>query len=109
MRPPCLPCAPGTERKSKAIEFDFDPNYTHEKARVQQLTAVLRAPMFDGFQMPSHTQGSETAAMYKLLLLRPSAMAYSDTLTEEMAELEAFAPMRSPLPDGPQEYFAPAT
>ena len=109
MRLPCLPCAPGTERKSKAIEFDVDPNYTHAKTRVQRLTTVLRVPMFDGFQMPSHTQDSETAAMYKQLLLRPSAIAYSDTLTEEMAELEAFAPMCSPLPDGSREYFTPAT
>eukprot|EP00959_Pyramimonas_sp_CCMP1952_P286398 5988500-Pyramimonas_sp.AAC.1 len=65
--------------------------------------------MFDGFPMPSQAQDSETAAMYKRLLLRPSALAHSDTLTEEMAELQAFAPMCSPLPDGSQEYFTPAT
>eukprot|EP00959_Pyramimonas_sp_CCMP1952_P437038 9150677-Pyramimonas_sp.AAC.1 len=65
--------------------------------------------MFDGFQMPSHTQDSETAAMYKQLLLRPLAIARSDTLTEEMTELEAVAPMCSPLPDGSREYFTPAT
>ena len=104
-----MPCAPGTERKPTAIFFEFDPNYTHAKTRVQRLTTVLRVPMFDGFQMPSHTQDSETAAMYKQLLLRPSAIVYRDTLTEESAELEAFAHMCSPLPDGSREYFTPAT
>ena len=109
MRLPCLPCAPGTERKSKGNEFEFDSNYTHAKTRVQRLTAELRVPMFDGFLMPSHLQDSETAAMYKQLLLRPSAIAYSDTATEDGAELEAFAHMCSPLPDGSREYFTPAT
>ena len=100
---------PGTERKPKAIEFEFDPNYTHAKTRIQRLTTVFRVPMFDGFQMPSHVQDSETAAMYKQLLLRPSAIAYSDTVTEDSAELEAFAHMCSPLPGGSREHFTPAT
>ena len=104
-----MPCPPGTERKPKAIEFEFDPNYIHAKTRIQRLTTVFRVPMFDGFQMPSHVQDSETAAMYKQLLLRPSAIAYSDTLTEERAELEAFAHLCSPLPADSREYFTPST
>ena len=100
---------PGTERKRKALEFEFDPNYTHAKTRIQRLNNMLRVPMFDGFLMPSHSQDAETAAMYKQLLLRPSAMAYSDSLTEERAVFEMFSHLCSPLPEGCREYFSPAT
>ena len=99
----------GKERQLKALEFEFDPNYTHANTRVQRLTTVLRVPMFDGFQMPTYEQDSETAAMYKQLLLRPSAIAYHDGLEDERAEQEAFSHLCSPLPDESSEHFSPST
>ena len=51
-------------------------------------------PLFEGLTMPSSNVDSETAAMYKQLLLRPLAVPDVDE-PEDLRLIQAFAPLCS--------------
>ena len=50
-------------------------------------------PKYDGFTMPSSTFDSETAAMYKSLLLRPLSVVEPNGQAEDLRFAAAFDPL----------------
>ena len=61
---------------------------------LQRLATEFRVPLFEGFTMPSSNVDSETAAMFKQLLLRPLSVPQSDD-PEDVRVVQAFAPLCS--------------
>ena len=62
---------PGPAPTPRFVDFDFAPGYSLASTHSQRLATELRVPLFEGFAMPSQNVCSETAAMYKQLLLKP--------------------------------------
>ena len=60
------------------IDIDFSPDYKLHRTHKQRIATEFRVPMFEGFTMPPSTFDSETAAMYKSLLLRSFSVQVTD-------------------------------
>ena len=97
----------GKETRPRHVEIPFSDDYVHFNTRVQRVATIFRVPMMDGFVMPWSVQDSETAAMYKQLLLRPLAVPRDDRPPDQR-EQAAFEPMCCPLPDESAAAFSPS-
>ena len=83
------------ERASpRYVDIEFAERYSMHTTHLQRLATEFRVPLFEGFTMPSSNVDSETAAMYKQLLLRPLSVPQSD-VPEEVKVRNAFAPLCS--------------
>lgn len=59
-------------KRSGHIDIPFMSEYSLSVTHMQRLAAEFRVPLFEGFTMPSANVDSETASMYKQILLRPT-------------------------------------
>ena len=66
------------EKPPDYVEFDFSPDYKLYTTHRQRITPELRVPMFQGYLMSPSTVDSESAAMFKSLLLRPFSVEPGD-------------------------------
>jgi len=80
------------------VDMEFAPSYALKTTHLQRLATEFRVPLFEGYTMPSATVCSESAALYKQLLLRPLAVASSDE-PEDVQLVQTFAAF-CPPPDG---------
>ena len=60
------------------IDIDFSPDYKLHRTHKQRIATEFRVPHFEGFTMPPSTEDSETAAMFKSLLLRAISVEVND-------------------------------
>ena len=86
---------PNQKPTRRFIEIPFASHYALRNTHLQRLATEFRVPLFEGFTMPSCDVDSETAAMYKQLLLRPLAMPGDDD-AEDKRLVRAFAPISCP-------------
>ena len=68
------PVVPGP----RFIDIDFSPDYKLHRTHKQRIATEFRIPLYEGFTMPPSTRDSETAAMYKSLLLRGFSIKQSE-------------------------------
>ena len=73
-------------------DIEFSPDYKLHHTHRQRLASEFRVPLYEGFTMPPSTRDSETAAMYKSLLLRDLSVEQGDK-PEDVRFEEAFAPL----------------
>ena len=59
------------KKRKRFIDIPFDDGYSQHNTHLQRIATEFRVHLFEGFQMPPSTRDSETAAMYKALLLHP--------------------------------------
>ena len=90
---------PDQQPRPRFIDIEFAPHYSMSTTHLQRLATEFRVPMMQGFTMPSSNVCSETAAMYKLLLLHPLSVRGGDE-PEDIRLLDAFRPMCAPPADG---------
>ena len=64
--------------RPRFIDIEFAAEYSLSNSHLQRIATEFRVPLFEGFTMPASNVDSETAAMYKQILLRPTAMAIGD-------------------------------
>ena len=85
-----------TENRLRArhLDFDFAPHYALHATRTKRLATEFRVPLFEGCTMPTAKKDSETASMYKQLLLRPLSVLHT-TEPEDVRLWNAFVPMSS--------------
>ena len=62
------------KRRPDFVDIEFAPEYSLAVTHMQRIAAEFRVPLFQGFLMPPSNVDSETAAMYKQILLRPTAV-----------------------------------
>ncbi len=72
-------------QKPRFIDIPFSSDYKLHGSHLQRLASEFRVPRFEGFIMPSNCCDSETAALYKQLLLRPLSVELSE-LPEDVRE-----------------------
>ena len=89
---------PGQKQTPRFIDIDISPSYQLHGTHAQRLATEFRVPQFEGFTMPSSNVCSETAALFKQLLLRPLAVPGGDEPADVQVE-KAFA-LLCPPPDG---------
>ena len=82
---------PNHKESFRFIDIEFAPHYHLCKTHCQRLATEFRVPLFEGYTMPSQDVDSDTAAMYKQLVLRPIAVPESDEPLDIRLK-EAFAP-----------------
>ncbi|CAK0887182.1 unnamed protein product [Prorocentrum cordatum] len=87
--------------RAQHLDFDFAPHYALYATHKQRLAPELRAPLFEGFTMPTMNKDCETACLYKQLLLRPLEVENSETPEDERM-LRAFAPLME-APGAPRD------
>jgi len=90
---------PDQRERPRFIDIEFAAHYSLRGTHRQRLATEFRVPLFEGFTMPSSDVDSETAAMYKQLLLRPLSVLASDD-PEDIRIAKAFAPLSSPQAEG---------
>ena len=73
------------------IDIDFSPDYKLHRTHKQRIATEFRVPLYEGFTMPSSYFNSETAAMYKSLLLRSLSVEVNDE-PEDVRFASAFRP-----------------
>ena len=83
---------PDQKVKPRFVDIEFAPHYAMSGAHLQRLATEFRVPFVQGFTMPSSTNDSETAAIYKQLLLRPLSVRAGDE-PEDVRLLHAFHPL----------------
>ena len=76
------------------LDFPFDSSYQLHATHLQRLCTQFRVPVFEGYIMPSSNVCSETAALYKQLLLRPLSVSGTDK-PKDLQMIDAFNPMCS--------------
>ena len=74
------------------IDIEFTPDYKLHRTHKQRIATEFRVPLFEGFTMPPRTRDSETAAMYKSLLLRALSVEEGDE-PEDVRFAKAFEPL----------------
>ena len=74
------------------IDIEFSPDYRLHPTHKQRTATEFRVPHFDGFTMPPSTEDSETAAMFKSLLLRAISVEVNDK-PEDVRFADAFKPL----------------
>ena len=77
------------------IDLPFAAHYSLHGTHEQRLASEFRVPLFEGFTMPSQLVCSETAALFKQLLLRPLSVHQSED-PADVQLVEAFAPTCAP-------------
>ena len=82
------PLVPGP----RFIDIEFSPDYKLHRTHKQRIATEFRVPLYEGFTMPPSTRDSETAAMYKSLLLRALSVEEGDE-PEDVRVAEAFKPL----------------
>ena len=75
------------------IDIEFQSDYKLFNTHLQRIATEFRVPKYDGFTMPSSTYDSETAAMYKSLLLRPLSVVEPNGQAEDLRFAAAFDPL----------------
>ena len=68
------PVVPGP----RFIDIEFSRDYKLHRSHKQRIATEFRVPLYEGFTMPPSTHDSETAAMFKSLLLRSLAVEDGD-------------------------------
>ena len=86
---------PGQKQAPRFIDLEFAPHYTLRGTHLQRLATEFRVPLFEGYTMPSKDSDSETAAMFKQLVLRPLSVPCDDE-PADVNLLKAFAPVCAP-------------
>ena len=71
--------------------MEFVSDYALYPTHSQRIATEFRVPLFQGFMMPASNVDSETAAMYKQILLRPIRVDASD----EPEDVRVVTPFRS--------------
>ena len=84
------------KRTSGHVDIEFAEDYPLRHTHFQRVATEYRVPLFEGFTMPTCNKDSETASLYKQLLLRPLAVSPTEEPEDERM-LKAFAPMSSVL------------
>ena len=64
--------------KPRFIDIEFSPDYKLCRSHKQRIATEFRVPLYEGFTMPPSTHDSETAAMFKSLLLRSLSVENGD-------------------------------
>ena len=82
------PVVPGP----RFIDIEFSPDYKLHRTHKQRIATEFRVPLYEGFTMPPSTRDSETAAMYKALLLRALSVEVGDD-PEDVRLAAAFEPL----------------
>ena len=82
------PMVPGP----RFIDIDFSPDYKLHRTHRQRIATEFRVPLYEGFTMPPSTRDSETAAMYKSLLLRDLSIKQGDE-PEDVRFARSFEPL----------------
>ena len=77
--------------RQRFIDVEFSSDYKMHHSHCQRLATEFRVPLFEGFTMPPSSRDSETAALYKLLLLKPLAVPLNEC-PEDQRLVQAFAP-----------------
>ena len=83
---------PDQKPSMRFIDIPFAGHYSLHGTHVQRLATEFRVPLFEGFTMPSQDVCSETAALFKQLLLRPLSVSLSDE-PADIQLVNAFAPI----------------
>jgi hypothetical protein len=83
---------PAKKARHRFIDIEFVPTYALRNTHLQRLASDFRVPLFEGFTMPSGDADSETAALYKQVLLRPLAVEENEDVAPDLKLIEAFAP-----------------
>ena len=71
------------------IDISFSSDYKLYRTHKQRIATEFRVPLYEGFTMPPSTADSETAAMFKSLLLRSLSVEMNDE-PEDVRFLNAF-------------------
>ena len=90
---------PGATPAPRFIDIDFATEYALRTTHRQRLATEFRVPLWEGFSMPSSNVDSETAALYKQLLLRPLSVPCGEAPADQRL-VEAFTPLCSPGTEG---------
>ena len=72
------PLAAQRQNRRDFVDLEFASEYALTATHMQRIASEMRVPLFEGFTMPASNSDSETAAMYKQILLRPTAVVLSD-------------------------------
>ena len=83
-----------TQRATGHVDIPYAEHYNLRHTHFQRVATEYRVPLFEGFTMPTCNKDSETASLYKQLLLRPLAVLPTEQPEDERM-LNAFAPMSS--------------
>ena len=86
---------PNQKQCPRFIDLEFASQYALRGTHLQRLATEFRVPLFEGYTMPSTDSDSETAAMFKQLVLRPLSVPCDDE-PADVNLLKAFAPVCAP-------------
>ena len=78
-----------TQPGPRFIDIQFSCDYKMHHTHKQRVATEFRVPLYEGFTMPPSTRDSETAAMYKSLLLRAFSVV-EDERPEDVRLADAF-------------------
>ena len=68
-----------SEPRPRFIDIEFSSDYKLHRTHRQRIATEFRVPLYEDFTMPPSTRDSETAAMYKSLLLRALSLSMRET------------------------------
>ena len=91
--------------RPRFIDVEFAPHYALCNTHSQRIASECRVPLFEGFTMPPTMVDSETAALYKQILLRPLEVSAGEE-PEDVRLVRAFAPLCSVRPTSTQSRSA---
>ena len=86
---------PGQQQRARFIDLEFSQQYSLHGTHLQRLATEFRVPLFEGYTMPSQDTCSETAAMFKQLVLRPLSVPCNDE-PPDIQLVQAFSPLCAP-------------
>ena len=78
--------------ETRYVDIDYSPDYALHTTHTQRITSEFRVPLFEGWTMAPSTHDSESAAMYKSLLLRSLSVEVGEE-PEDVRRDKAFAPL----------------
>ena len=87
-----LPLKAQDAEPARFIDIEFSLDYKLHRTHKQRIATEFRVPLYEGFTMPPSTRDSETAAMFKSLLLRPLSIQV-DERPEDIRFADAFKPL----------------
>ena len=76
-------------KRPRFIDVEYAAEYSLSASHMQRIATEFRVPLFQGFTMPATGMDSETAAMYKQILLRPTSVPICDQ-PEDLRVVAAF-------------------
>ena len=83
--------------RPRFIDVEFVPHYALCTIHSQCIASEFRVPLIEGFTMSPTMVDSETAALYKQILLRPLEVSAGEE-PEDVRLVRAFAPLCSVRP-----------